>query len=65
MSAEGSDYSERAFTEALGDDVMELIRQSVAGAPPADAEVVERLRAIFAPAVARLSRNVAVGAEAA
>lgn len=65
MTAELFDYSEQAFTEALGADVMEQIRQSVAAALPPDAEVVERLRAIFAPTVARLSRNAAVSAEAA
>lgn len=65
MSAGDFDYSGRAFIEALGADAMEQIRQSVAAAPAPDAEVVERLRAIFAPTVARLSRNAAVSAEAA
>lgn len=65
MSAEGFDYSEQAFTEALGADVMEQIRASVAAAPPPGPLLVERLRTIFAPTVDRLSHVDAVGAEAA
>lgn len=49
------DYSEKAFTEALGADVMDHIRRSAAAAPPPSPEVVEQLRTIFAPSVALLS----------
>lgn len=55
MSDDTFDYSEQAFTDALGADVMEHIRQSVAAAPPPKPEQVERLRTIFAPTVAALT----------
>lgn len=51
-----SDYSEESLTLALGADVMEHIRRSVANAPAPKPEQVERLRTIFAPTVARLSQ---------
>jgi len=65
MSIESFDYSERAFTEALGTDVMEQIRQSVTAAPPPGPLLVERIRTIFAPTVERLSHADTVGVEAA
>lgn len=59
------DFSVESFTEALGADVMEHIRQSVAAAPAPGPELVERMRSILAPAVARLSQHEAEHAEAA
>lgn len=53
MSTEAFDYSPEAFAAALGDGVMSQIRASVAAAPPPSPEQVERLRAIFAPALVR------------
>lgn len=55
-----SDYSVKAFEQALGAAVMEQIRQSVAAAPPPKPEQIERLRTIFAPTVARLSQRTPV-----
>lgn len=51
MSAKHFDYSPEAFTAVLGADAMEHIRSSVAAAPPAGPELVERLRPIFASAL--------------
>lgn len=42
------DYSPEAFEAALGADVMDHIRRSVAAAPPPSPELIERLRPIFA-----------------
>lgn len=59
VPAEPFDYSEKAFTEALGADVMDHIRRSAAAAPPPSPEAVEQLRTIFAPSVALLSTRAA------
>lgn len=55
MSADAFDYSAESFTAVLGADVMQQIRASVAAAPAPKPEQVERLRTIFAPAVAELT----------
>lgn len=60
MTADTFDYSVESFTEALGADVMEHIRQSAAAAPAPNPEQVERMRTIFAGVVAELSQPAAV-----
>ena len=58
------DFSREAFEADLGPDVMALIDAQVAAAPPPSPRTVERLRQIFAPAVALLTEQHA-GAELA